>query len=101
VRIESRVIGRSLDQSEKWLSFLDDIGRQLYSLTGSNVLRGVDRSGGDEQHIAGCGLHRFTADLVLPRAFDHIDDFLARMRVAGKDGSWRNFDADLNDFTSG
>ena len=61
----------------------------------------MDRSGRNEQNIAGFGLHLFTTDLAFPRAFDHIDDFLAGMSVAGKDGSRFNFDANLNDFTTG
>ena len=53
------------------------------AVNAADVLRRVDRSGRDEQDVAGLERHRRLAlDLILQQAFEDIDDLFARMRSA-------------------
>src|SRR5262245_57619325 len=67
-----------LDQRQGGLPLLDDVGGQLARGTGAGVLRGMDRPGRDEQHVAGCRHDGLAGNLVLPDPGEDIDDFLAR-----------------------
>jgi hypothetical protein len=61
----------------------------------------VDRSGRNEQDLAGLEGHRRLAlHRVFPRTFEDIDDLFARMRVLGKRHSRREFDTHLDDLAS-
>ena len=94
--------GRSLDQHDERLPFFDDIRGELRAVAAADVLRRVDRSGRDEQDVAGLERHRRLAlDLILQRAFEDIDDLFARMRVPGERHSRREVDAHLDDLASG
>ena len=67
---------------EERFSLFDDIRREFPSAAGADVPRRVDRSGRDEQDVAGLEGHRRLAlQRVFPRAFEDIDDLFARMRV--------------------
>src|SRR4051812_28446935 len=64
---------RSLDRGahrtehEQRLAFLDEIRGKLRRVAGADILRGVDRSGRDEQHLAGLERHRrLTLNLIFP-----------------------------------
>ena len=51
----------------------------------------MDRSGRNEQHVAGLQRHRRLAiERVLKRAFEDIDDLFAVMRVPGRQHAWRD-----------
>src|SRR5262245_2018496 len=77
--------GRSFDQLDDRLPFLDGIRGELRRVAATDVLRRVDRSGRDEQDIAGLEGHRRLAlYLIFPQVFDDIDDLLARMAVRGE-----------------
>src|SRR5262245_39782357 len=93
---------RSLDQLDERLSFFDDVRGELGPVAAADVLRRVDRSGRDEQDVAGLERDRRLAlDLVLQRAFDDIDDLFARMPVLGKRHSRVEVDAHLDDLAAG
>jgi hypothetical protein len=78
--------------------FFDDIRGELLRVAAADVLRRVDRSGGDERHIAGLERYRRLAlDLIFDRALDDIDDLFARMRVLAERRSAVEVDARLND----
>src|ERR1700730_17813549 len=63
------------------LAFLDNVGGEFGPVAAADVLRRVDRSRRDEQHVAGLERHRRLAfDLIFQRAFEHIDDLFAGMR---------------------
>lgn len=62
----------------------------------------MNRSGRDEQDFAGLERHRRLAlDLILERAFEHIDDLFARVRVLAERHSRVELDAHLDDLASG
>jgi hypothetical protein len=62
----------------------------------------VDRSGRDEQDVAGFeGYRRLALHRVFPRAFEDVDDLFARMRVPGGRRSRRELDDRLDDLASG
>src|SRR5260370_40179071 len=72
----------SLHQCEQRLAFLDDVGRELTAGAAADVLRRVDRSGGNEEDVAGLERHRrLVLHLLLNRAFEDIDDLFAPMRM--------------------
>src|SRR6266702_2669010 len=94
--------GRSLDHHDERLPFFDDIRGELRPGAAADVLRRVDRSGRDEQDVAGLERHRRLAlDLILQRAFEDIDDLFARMRVLGRRISRFDLDARLDDLAAG
>src|SRR5262245_6469229 len=71
---------RSLHEHEKRLPLLDDVGRELRGVAVADIPYGVDRLGRDEQDIAGVERgRRLALDLILERAFQHVDDLLAWM----------------------
>src|SRR6266446_4674900 len=66
--------GRSLDHHDERLPFFHDIRGELRPGAAADVLRRVDRSGRDEQDVAGLERHRRLAlDLILQRAFEDIE----------------------------
>src|SRR2546427_3919249 len=87
---------RSFHQREERLPFFDDIRGELRRLAAADVARRVDRSGRDEQDVAGFERYRRLAlDFVLQRAFENINDLLARLRMLGERYSRADIDADL------
>src|SRR5262245_40741842 len=93
---------RSLDQLYERLPFFDDIRGELRPVAGADVPRRVDRSGRDEQDVAGLERDRRLAlDLILQRALDNIDDLFARMPVPGERHSRIEVNAHLDDLASG
>src|SRR5262245_14605776 len=98
---QAHVICRSLDQRKERLPFFDDIRGELRCIARARVPRRVDRSGRDEQDVAGLERHRRLAlDLVLHRTFKDVDDLLARMRVPGERYARGELDAHLDDLAS-
>src|SRR6266446_4144288 len=94
--------GRSLDHHDERLPFFHDIRGELRPVAVADVLRRVDRSGRDEQDVAGLERHRRLAfDLILQRAFEDIDDLFAGMPVPGRRHSRVKLDARLDDLASG
>ena len=72
----------SVDCHEEWLSFLDDVRRELRRVAGADVLHSVDRFGRDHQALAGADRRRWLAvDVVLQRSFQDVDDLFTRMLV--------------------
>src|SRR5262249_34846 len=72
----------SVDDDEERLPFLDDVGGELRRLPAADVLHRVNRLGRHDQRFAGAvRLRRLTVDLILERAFEDVDDLLARMLV--------------------
>src|SRR4051812_19854107 len=64
----------SVDDRDEWLSLFDDIGGEFRCDSNADVLHRVDRSGRDEQHVAGMENHRRPAvDQVLQRPFEDVD----------------------------
>ena len=62
----------------------------------------MDRSGGDEKHVAGLQRGgRLALDLVFQRAFEDVDDLFARMGVAAEGRARRKVDADLERLVAG
>src|SRR5918999_947001 len=93
---------RSLREHEELLSFVDDIRGELAPVAGTKVLHGVDRSGRDEQDVAGVERHRWPAvEAILERAFDHIHDLFARVAVPGEHHAGGDVDARLDELASG
>src|SRR5262245_57841328 len=93
---------RSLDQLNKRLPFFDDIRGEFRTVAAADVLRRVDRSGRDEQDVAGLERDRRLAlDLILQRAFEDIDDLFARMPVPRERHSRVEVDSHLDDLASG
>src|SRR5882724_5619912 len=93
---------RSLGQYDERFAFFDDIRAELRGVATADILRRVNRPGGDEQEAAGLERHRRLAlDLILQRAFEHIDDLFARMRVPAECRSLGEIDACLDDLESG
>jgi hypothetical protein len=73
---------RSFHQREERFPFFDDIRGELRRIAAADVARRVDRSGRDEQYVAGLERYRRLAlDFVLQRAFENVNDFLTRMLV--------------------
>src|SRR5262249_3418921 len=67
-----------------------------------DVPRRVDRSGWNEQDVAGLERHgRLALDLILERAFEDIDDLFSRMRMPGERNSRRELNAHLDNLASG
>ena len=100
-RVVRRACGGCRHDDER-LSLLDDVGGELRAGAAADVLRRVDRSRRNEQDAAGLECHRRLAvDLVLQRAFQHVDDLFAGMRVPAELDSGVQLDAHLNDFASG
>src|SRR5260370_4200404 len=92
----------SLHQCEQRLAFLDDVGGQLTAGAAADVFRRVDRSGGNEENIAGLERHRrLVLDLILERACEDIDDLFARMRMLAERHAGRKIDAHLDGLASG
>src|SRR3954463_15723890 len=76
---------RSLVQRDSRLPFFEDVGGEFRRIAAADILRRVDRSGRDEQDVAGLERHRrFALELVLQRAFKDIDDLFAWMAVPGE-----------------
>src|SRR5712671_7437184 len=93
---------RSLHQGEERLSFFDDIGGELARGVATDVLRRMDGSGRDEEHVAGLERHRrLSLDLIFQRAGEDIDDLFARMRVVAEGHSRVEVDAYLDGLASG
>src|SRR5918992_3686905 len=89
------------DHHDEGLPLLDDIGGELRSIATADVLRGVDRSGRDEQNLAGLERHRRLAlELIHQRTFDDVDNLLTRMTVLAEGHSGRDVDAHLDDLAS-
>ena len=66
---------RSLHQRDERLPFLDDIRGELRPVAAADVLNPVDRSGRDEEDVAGLIRRwRLALDLILQRAFEDVDD---------------------------
>src|SRR5438094_316953 len=81
---ESLVPGPSLGQHDERLPFFDNVRGELRRVAAGDVLYLVDRSGRDEQDLAGLERHRRLAlQPILQQAFDGIDDLFARMVVRG------------------
>src|SRR5262249_29449612 len=94
-------MGASLDQLEERHTFLDDIRGELRGVDAADVLRRVDRSGRDEQDVAGLKRHRRPAlDLIFQQAFDDINDLFARMPVPAERHSRGEIYAHLDDLAS-
>ena len=73
-----RLCDRLRGQREERFAFFHDVGGEPHAVAAGDVLRGVDRSGGDEQDIAGLQRHRrLTVELILERAIEHVDDLFA------------------------
>src|SRR4029453_7311130 len=86
----------SLHQSEKRLAFFDDVGGELTAGAAADVPGRMDRSGRNEEDIAGLERHRrLVADLIFERAFEDIDDLFAGMRVLAERHARGEVDADL------
>src|SRR5262249_42519367 len=101
VAMISRSDGCSLRQRERRLAFLEHVGGKLGRVGAAGVLRRVDGAGRDEQDVAGLERHRRLAlDVILQRAFEHVDDLLARMGVPGEGGARGEVDAHLEDLAS-
>ena len=61
----------------------------------------MNDAGRDEQHLAGMQRHGWlTLHHVFERAFEHVDDFLARMPVTAECRTRIELHAHLNDFAS-
>jgi len=81
---------------------VDDIGGELGGAVGAGIGHRVDRSGRDEQDIAGPERHRRPAvEAIFERAPQHIDQLFARMAVPGGDGARGEIDADLDRLVPG
>src|SRR5207253_6275607 len=92
----------SLDHREEWLPFFDDIRGEFRPVAAGDVLRRVDRSGRNEQDLAGLERHRRLAlDLILQGAFEDIDYLFARMTVLAERHPGGEIDAHLDDLASG
>src|SRR5712691_10831137 len=92
----------SLDHHDERLPFFDDIRGELRPGAAADVLGRVDRSGRDEQDVAGLERHRRLAlDLILQRAFEDIDDLFARMPVLVERHARVELYARLDDLASG
>src|SRR5215216_4751258 len=92
----------SLDHHDERLPFFDDIRGELGPVAAADVLRRVDRSGRDEQDLAGFERRRrLSLDLILQRAFEDVDDFFARMPVLAERHPRRELDARLYDRAAG
>src|SRR2546426_2523312 len=99
---QGHLTGRSLDQRDERLPFFDDIRAELRRVAAADVLRRVDRSGRDEEDLAGLERpRRLALDLILQRALEDIDDLFARMRVLGEEHSRVYVDTRLDDLASG
>src|SRR5258705_12027177 len=93
---------RSLHQRDQRFPFFDDVRGELRRVVAADVLRRVDRSSRDEQDVTGLETHRRLAlDLILQRAFEHVDDLFARMRMPRGDISRVEIDAHLANLASG
>src|SRR5260370_34997903 len=89
-------------QYDERFAFFDDIAAELRGVAAADILRRVNRPGRDEQDAAGLERHRRLAlDLIPQRAFEHIDDLFARMRVPAERRSLGEIDAPLDDLESG
>ena len=103
IRISERFAShRSLGQHEQGLALLDEIGRELRSVPGADILHRVDRLGRDEEDVARLeSRRRFPLDFVLQRAFEDVDDLLARMLVPDRRRLRSDVDTVLDDLASG
>src|SRR5262245_22451501 len=73
---------RSLDDDEERLALLDEVGGELGAVAGADVPHRVDGLGRHDQGLAGfVRLRRPAVDRVLERAFEDVDDLLARVHV--------------------
>src|SRR5688500_2012521 len=91
---------RALGQHDERLPFFDDIRGELRPVAGADVLRGVIRSGRDEQGLPGLERYRRLAlELILQRTFEDISNFGAGMRVHTERNSRGEIDAHLNDLS--
>src|SRR4249919_2385691 len=92
----------SLHQCEWRFPFFEDIRGKLLRDAAADVLRRVDRSGWDEEDVAGLERHwRLALDLILQRALEDIDDLFARMRVLAEGRSRVEVNAYLEGLASG
>src|SRR5215212_1149700 len=93
---------RSLGHYEERLPFFDDVRGEFRPVAAADVLRRVDRSGRDEQDVAGLERHRRPAlDLILQRAFEDIDNMFARMAMPAERRPGVELDARLYDLAAG
>ncbi len=91
-----------LEQCEQRPPFFDEISGELRGAATADVLHGVARSVRNEQHLAGLECHwRPVVERILQRAFDHIDDLFARMRVPRRHHARRDLDERLDELASG
>src|SRR5437867_10038767 len=101
-RLLGHLTGRSLGHHNERLPFFDDIRGEFRPVAAADVLCCVDRSGRDEQDLAGLERHRRLAlDLILQGAFDDIDDLFARMTVLTERHPGGEIDAHLDVLASG
>src|SRR3954465_5282592 len=74
-----------LHQREERFALLDDVGGKLTAGDAAEVLRRMDRSCGNEEHVTGVQCHsRLVLELIFELAFEDINDFLAGMGVLAK-----------------
>ena len=93
---------RSRRQGDERPALVDDIGSELGGAFGAGVGHRVDRSGRDDQDVAGPERHRRPAvEAIFERAPQHIDQLLARMAVPGGGGARGEIDTDLDRLVPG
>src|SRR4051812_39994489 len=91
----------SLHQRDERFALLDDVGCKLTAGDAAGVPGRMDRSGRNEQHVAGLQCdRRLVLDLIFERAFEDINHLLAVMRVLAKRHAGGEVDADLDRLAS-
>src|SRR5688500_10773716 len=92
----------SLGELRQRLAFLDDVGRQLSTADGADVLRPMDGAGRYEQHVACLEDDRRAAvDLIFEDPLEDVDDLLAGVFVAGRETARLEIDARLECLSPG
>src|SRR5215218_4051113 len=93
---------RSFGHHDERLPFFNDIRGEFRPVAAADVLRRVDRSGRDEQDLAGLERHRRLAlDPVLQRAFEDVDDLFTRMTMPAERRPGVELDSRLHDLAAG
>src|SRR5262245_58562550 len=93
VLMHTSLVNSSVDDDEERLPFLDDVGGELRRVPVADVPHRVNRLGRHHQRFTGVvRLRRLPVDLILERAFEDVDDLLARMLVPDR----RRFRAELD-----
>src|SRR6185369_1198539 len=93
---------RSLHQCDERFALLDDVGGKLTAGDAAGIPGRMDRSGRNEEHVAGLKCHRrLVLDLIFERAFEDINHLLAVMCMLAKRHAGGEIDADLDRLTPG